>query len=210
MEKVGTMMGQYANVGMGFVATPILAAAPAAGPAAPFVAAAAIIASVVPAFIKLLNFGYNPRKLNDTAITEAVKQALNVFWYNLTGEALNGVNRTAEPGRYGAERIALFTPSAYPNVPYPAGPAEVSQIRQVIAEAQQIIAQGRSNLIRRESFAGYDLNANYMLGLMEQVAAARTQQSPLGPLTTALGVPSSWGAFLPWLLGGFAVYKWVL
>ena len=207
-------MGQLIRVetrqrGMGFV--PVIAAAPAFGPAAPIVAAVGAIASLVPLFAKLLNFGYNPRKLNDTAITEAVKQALNALWYQLSGEALNGVSRTAEPGRYGAEGIALFTASAYPDVPYPAGRTDPSGIMQ---QAQQIIAQGRSNLVRQESFQGYDANANAMLGLFSQVAQAQAEQNPLSALY-AQGQALAAGqggiaALLPWLIGGYAVYRWVL
>jgi len=205
------MMGQVANSavwlrspqGMGF-APAVAAVAPAAGPLAPIILA---VAAVLPLLTKYLNFGYNPRKLNDTAITEAVKGSLNVLWYNLTGEALNGVHRTAEPGQYGAQHIALFTGSQYPNVPYPAGPADAGLIQQVIAQAQQIIAQGRSNLVRQESYQGYDFNANYMLGLMQQVADARARENPLAEF-----IPSGAGimSWLPWLIGGYAVYKLVL
>ena len=207
-------MGQLIRVetrqrGLGF--TPIIAAAPATGTAAPFVVAAGLIASLVPVFAKLLNFGYNPRKLNDTAITEAVKQALNQLWYQLTGEAINGVQRTADPGQYGKAGIALFAGSAYPDVPYPAGRTDPAGI---IAQAQQIIAQGRSNLVRQESFQGYDANANAMLGLFSQVAQAQAAQNPLSALY-AQGQALAAGqggiaAILPWLIGGYAVYKWVL
>jgi hypothetical protein len=168
------------------------------------------ILAVAALFTQLFGFGYDPKKLNDTAITEAVKQGLNVLWYNLTGEALNGVHRTAEPGQYGAQHIALFTGSQYPNVPYPAGPADGSLIQQVIAQAQDIIAQGRSKLVRRESSAGYEFNANYMLGLMQQVADARARE-PVNPLAELLpGGGKGIMSFLPWLIGGYAVYEWVL
>ena len=174
----------------------------------PFSKAALAIAAL---FTQLFGFGYNPRKLNDTAITEAVKQALNALWYQLSGEALNGVSQTAEPGRYGAERIALFTASAYPDVPYPAGRTDPAVI---IQQAQQIIAQGRSNLVRQESFSGYDDNANYMLGLFSQVAQAQAEQNPLSALYAG-GQAFAAGqggiaAILPWLIGGYAVYRWVL
>jgi hypothetical protein len=167
------------------------------------------VLAVAALFSKFFGFGYNPRKLADTAITEAVKGSLNILWYNLTGEALDGVNRQAEPGQYGKERIALFAGSAYPNVPYPAGhpAADLNQIRST---AEQIIAQGRSNLVRRESFEGYDNNASYMLGLMDQVASARAQQRSESPLTTAFGAPSGVMSWLPWLIGGYALYEFVL
>ena len=207
-------MGQLMRVetgqrGMGF--TPVIAAAPAFGPAAPIVAAVGVIASLVPVFTKLLNFGYNPRKRNDTAITEAGKPARNQLWYQLTGEAINGVHRTAEPGQYGEAGIALFAGSAYPDVPYPAGRTDPADI---IAQAQQIIAQGRSNLVRQESFSGYDANADYMLGLFSQVAQAQAEQNPLSALYAggqALAAGQGGiAAILPWLIGGYAVYRWVL
>lgn len=205
-------MGRYANAGMG-VTTPQAKSAAAAGlwtiaAADPEPISKAIL-TVAAMFTQLFGFGYNPRKLADTAITEAVKQGLNVLWYNLTGEALDGVNRTAEPGQYGAQHIALFTPSAYPKVPYPAGPPDVNQIRQVADQARQIIAQGRSNLVRQESFAGYDANADYMLGLMEQVAAAREQQNSQGNVFSSVAA-MDWKSLLPWVIGGYAVYEFVL
>lgn len=204
-------MGQLAKIGMG-IETPQVTSAVSQGL---FTAAAAdpepiskAILAVAAMFTKLFGFGYNPRKLNDTAVTEAVKQGLNVLWYNLTGEALNGVHRTAEPGQYGAQHIALFTGSQYPNVPYPAGPADAGLIQQVIQQAEQVVAQGRSNLVRQESFSAYDLNANYMLELMRQVADARAQQ----PAQLADLLPSGKGimSWLRWLIGGYAVYKFVL
>mgnify|MGYP001612855128 FL=1 len=167
------------------------------------------VLAVAALFTKFFGFGYNPRKLADTAITEAVKGSLNSLWYNLTGEALDGVNRQAEPGQYGKQHIALFAGSAYPNVPYPAGhpAADLNQIRQT---ADQIIAQGRSNLVRKESFEGYDNNANYMLALMEQVARTRAQESAVEIRDS--GIVSSKGvmSWLPWLIGGYALYEFVL
>ena len=209
------MMGQLANVaygqrlGVGF--TPVVAAAaPATGPLAPIVLA---VAAVLPLFSKLLNFGYNPRKLADTAITEAVKQSLNILWYNLTGEAINGVHQQAEPGQYGEASIALFAGSNYPNVPYPAG-APGRDARAVIQEAQQIIAQGRANLVRQESYEGYDFNAQYMLGLMEQVAQRQAEASPLASFTslfdTSFGEGVNWKALLALAGGGYALYEFVL
>jgi hypothetical protein len=83
-------------------------------------------------------------------------------------------------------------------------------IQQVIAQAQDIIAQGRSKLVRRESSAGYEFNANYMLGLMQQVADARARE-PVNPLAELLpGGGKGIMSFLPWLIGGYAVYEWVL
>ena len=210
------MMGRYAtaNIGMGLT-TPQTKSIVSAG----LFKAAAIdpepiskaILAVAALFTQLFGFGYDPKKLNDTAITEAVKQGLNVLWYNLTGEALNGVRQTAEPGQYGKQGIALFTGSQYPNVPYPAGPADVNLVYQVIAQAEQIIAQGRGSLVRRESNEGYDFNANYMLNLMSQVAQQRAEQ---GPLSTFLpgGAEATEGLWkwLPWMVGGYAIYKLVL
>lgn len=166
------------------------------------------VLAVVNLFSKLLNFGYNPQKLNDTAITEAVKQAMNVLWYNLTGEALNGVHQTATPGQYGAEHIALFSESRYPDVPYPAGRPDIDPA-EIIAATEQVIAQGRANLVRSESFAGYDFNAQYMVNLMNQVAQRRAQEQPFGELLS-FGDSSNWAAMLPWLLGGWLAYKVVL
>ena len=205
------MMGQMISTGMGQytpqikqVVSSSLSTAAAMDPE-PFSKAALAVAAL---FTRILNFGYNPRKLNDTAITEAVKQALNQLWYQLTGEAINGVHRTTEPGQYGKAGIALFAESAYPDVPYPAGRVDPAEI---IAQVQQIIAQGRSNLLRSESAAGYDFNANYMLNLMSQVAQQRAEQ---GPLSTFLpgGAEATEGLWkwLPWMVGGYAIYKLVL
>ena len=207
------MMGQLVNTGFGMGLAPqtksLISSALFKAAAADPEPISKVILTIAALFTKLFGFGYNPQKLNDTAITEAVKQGLNVLWYNLTGEALNGVKQTAEPGQYGKQHVALFTPSAYPNVPYPAGPADLSLINQVIDQANQIIAQGRSNLIRQESFEGYDLNANYMLRLMEQVGEARAQEGPLDSLLTP-GAASSVMSLLPWLIGGYALYEFVL
>lgn len=197
-------LGQTAANAAGSAAgTAAIKLAPATGPAAPFVAAAGAVVSL---FSKILNFGYNPQKLNDTAITEAVKQALNQLWYQLTGEAINGVHRTAEPGQYGKAGIALFRESRYPDVPYPAG-APGADPAQIIGQAQQIISQARSNLLRKESAAGYDFNANYMLELMNQVAERRAEENPLSRIIPGGSKLPGW---LPWAAAGYAVYKWVL
>lgn len=202
---------QLALTGMGI--TPVIAAAPAAGPLAPLV----IAASFLPSIAKLFKFGYDPQKLGDTAITEGAQVAMNQAWYSLTGEALNGVNRTAQPGSYGDAGIAIFSPSAYPNVPKgPTGDPSVD-VDGLIATVQQGLAQARSRLIRPESAAGFDANAKRILGLMQRVKEARAQ---LGPIERARAAAEGViprtpeGALdvrklLPWALGGLLLYKFV-
>ena len=69
-------------------------------------------------------------------------------------------------------------------------------------------------MVRQESFSGYDANAEYMLGLFSQVAQAQAEQDPLSALyaqgQSLVAGQGGIAAILPWLLGGYAVYKWVL
>ena len=215
-SEVGGGLMKLALTGMGI--TPIIAAAPAAGPLAPLVIAASLLPAVLPSISKLFKFGYDPQKLEDTAITEGAQVAMNRAWHALTGEALDGVNRTAQPGQYGDAGIAIFSPSAYPNVPKgPAGDPSVD-VTGLIATVQQGLAQARSRLARPESSAGFDANAKRMLGLMQRVKEARAALGPFEraraaaegaiPRTPAGGIDVP--KILPWALGAFVAYKFIV
>lgn len=202
------MMGRMVRAGVGYTpqqgvqtaGSGLMTAAPFTGPAAPFVAAAGALVSL---FGKLFSFGYNPRKLNDTQITEAVQLSLHNLWYPLTGEDLGGVQNPCEPGKCGGH-TAIFTTSAYPNIPKGAAGDPNVDVNQLLQGAQSVIAQGRNALIRKESFADYDANTGYLMGLFQQVAQARAQT---GRVADVLSIPQDWTKILLWGIGGLAVYS---
>jgi len=164
----------------------------------------------------LFSFGYNPQKLNDTQITEAVQIALHQLWCQLTGEDLGGGQCggcTCTPGKCGGV-CAIFTTSAYPNVPYGAEGNTNVDVTQTILQAQQIIQQGQSKLQRPESLSDYQANVNYMMSLFNQVLNARaTSDNPITAIETAVSTGSfssiNWSGILPWLIGGYAVLQLV-
>lgn len=171
----------------------------------PFSKAALSLAAL---FTKVFGFGYDPKKLNDTAVTEAIQIALHQIWFNLTGEDLGGVNPTCVPGKCGDQHIDIFhVQSQYPNVP--GGAAGRQDASQVMQYARQLIAEGKQQLVRPESSYYYDMNTNYMLQLFQQVVDAQTvaAASPAGLISSITGGA---GGILPWLLGGLAVYQFVL
>ena len=161
-------------------------------------------------FTKIFGFGYDPKKLNDTAVTESVQIGLHSLWNDLTGDNLP-VNCT--PGQCGKQHVAIFEGSNYPAVPYPAGRPGMD-VNQVIAATQQLIAQGRQQLVRPESVSAYEFNTQYMLGLFNQVAQAQAMQNPLSSAyaqgQALVAGQSGITALLPWFLGGYAIYRFVL
>lgn len=186
-----------------------IAAGAAAGSVVPVVGT--IVGAIGGLIAMLLHAGYNPNKLNDTAVTEGVQIALHQLWYQLTGEDL-GMNCT--PGKCGDQHVAIFTTSQYPDVPQGADGNPGADPAAFLAAAQRVIADGRAKLIRPESFSDYDNNTNYMLGLFNSVLNARQQDNPVGAgglitdvqnAMSQLGSGSAW----PWLLLGGAVL-WAL
>ena len=203
------MMGQLVDTGygvrqsrtLGF--TPVIAAAAAAsGPAAPLVLAASALVSLAPLLIKMFK-KYDPDKLNDTGITEAFRIGANGLWNELTGDNLP-VN--CDPGQCGKQHVAIFTASRWPDVPYPAG-RPGANIDQYIAAVANTIADARSRLIRPQSAAGFQENADYFMTLLHQVKERQAQEAPLA---TAFAAPGGLMSLLPWLIGGYAVYEFVL
>lgn len=192
----------------------LIQAAPFTGPAAPFVAGAGAIVGFLSNMFK---FGYDPQKLGDTALTEDAQAKMNQAWHALTGEALNGVTRTAEPGKYGDAGIAIFSPSAYPNVPKgPAGDPAIP-VDLLVTNMRAYLDKARSGLQRPESAAGFDANAKRMLGLMQRVKEAR---AALGPIAAARAAAEGTiprtptgeldvAKILPWALGAFAAYTFI-
>lgn len=209
---MGRHLGLTANTGKtagSAVATGLLTAA-AVDPEPISKTILAAVGGLASLFTSLFGFGYDANKLNDTAVTEGVQVALHQMWFNLTGEDLGGVNPTCTPGQCGSQHVNIFGVSTnYPNVP--SGPAGYSQydVNQIISAAQSLIAQGRSKLIRPQSDSGYDANSSYMMGLFNQVAQARTAANPISTLFSSVS-GSGIGTLLPWLLGGLAVYQFVL
>jgi len=161
-------------------------------------------------FSKLFSFGYDPRKLNDTAVTEAFRIGMNGLWNDLTGDRLP---TACEPGQCGEQRIAIFTRSSYPNVPYPAG-RPGADAAQYLAALDAAYRDAFSKLVRQESIAGLDENYQYIGGLLRQVAAEQARQSSILPagilpagiadVFTTAGGGVDWGVVLP-LIGGAAL-----
>ena len=166
------------------------------------------ILAAVGALLSFFKFGYDPKKLNDTALTEALIIGFNQAWEQLTGENLP---YNCQPGQCGSQHVAIFTRSQWPNVPMPGG-FPGADLNSYISGFSQAIAQGRSRLQRPESVADYDANSNYVMTLLNQVQqqqaqdAAASPMSALASLTSGAGI----GKLLPWLLAGFAVYEFVL
>ena len=145
--------------------------APATGPAAPFVLAAAGIVSLFSAIFG----GSDPRKVPDTQAVESAQIALNQLWYQVSGEKLNGIEHAVVPGESGRSGIPIFTTSKYPNVPYgPAGNPDVN-IDQAIANARAIVQEAASRMQRKESLKNsfFTTNGSGRIALLEQVKAAR-------------------------------------
>jgi hypothetical protein len=170
-----------------------------------FLYVAAGLASVVS---QLFKFGYDPKKLNDTAITEAFRISFNQVWEQLTGERLP---YACDPGQCGKQGQAIFTGSAWPAVPYPSGRPGTDPTL-VLSAIDTAAAEGRSKLVRPESRSGFDGNVAYARSIVEQVAARRAEEMR-NPLTAAgAAISSAVGgadlmSLLPWALGGFLVYK---
>jgi len=175
-----------------------------------------ISASVMAAIglaLKFFKFGYDPKKLNDTALTESLIIGFNRAWEQITGEQLPSA---CEPGQCGKQRQAIFTRSQWPNVPFPGGKPGLD-IGQYRAGFEQAIAEGRAKLQRQESVADYEANANYVRTLLQQVQERQAQEQAANPLASLLpGLDISAltgggvGGLLPWALGGLLVYKLIL
>lgn len=164
------------------------------------------ILAAVGALLSFFKFGYDPKKLNDTALTEALIIGFNQSWEALTGEHLP---YNCTPGKCGDQHVAIFTRSQWPNIPYPGGVPGVD-LDSYLSAFQQAIAEGRSKLLRSQSLADYDANANYILTLLNQVKQRQGEEAAAANPITALLPSGSISSLLPWLIGGFAVYKLIL
>ena len=175
-----------------------------------------IAGGVASLFTKLFGFGYNPRKLADTAITEAMQVTMNQVWYALTGEALNGVTHTADPGQYGKMHFPLFTASQYPSVPKgPLGDMSLD-VDSIIQQITDLAVQQRAQLKRPESYTDFDANVNGRLALLNQVKQDRTQAAAQAPNASAViaDIKSAvtgmnWEKVLPIAIGGLLIYSFV-
>lgn len=162
------------------------------------------ILAAVGTLLSFFKFGYDPKKLNDTALTEALIIAFNQSWEQITGEHLP---YNCTPGKCGSQHVAIFTRSQWPNVPYPGGVPGVD-LDTYISGFAQAIAEGRTKLLRTQSLADYDANSNYVMTLLNQVkqrAAENVAANPLNAITSAFS-SGNVGGLLPWLLGGAGVY----
>jgi len=173
----------------------------------PFSKAALAAVAVLLSFFK---FGYDPKKLNDTALTEALIIGFNQAWEQITGEHLP---YNCTPGQCGKQHVAIFTRSQWPNVPNPGGIPGVD-FNGIIAAFSQAIEQGRAQLQRPQSAADYEANANYVMTLLQQAqqraADDAAAASPVSALTDLFSGSGGAGKLLPWVLGGLAVYQFVL
>jgi hypothetical protein len=143
---------------------------------------------------RFLHIGSDPRKVPDTQVTEATQIALNELWYHVSGEQLP---TNCTPGQCGNQHVAIFSSSAYPNVPNGPGGDPGVDIDQAIAAAQQILAAGVQRLLRPESASNPEFTSNNVLALLKNVRNARARmaaqatysvQAPLPPAP-----PSAWG-----------------
>lgn len=166
----------------------------------------------------LIHHGYDPQKLNDTAVTEALELEMHQLWYLLTGEDLGGGGGSqcnCSPGRCGAQHCAIFgIPTQYPNVPDgPSGNPDID-VNVAIAQVQRLSEEGMQHLVRPESMADYQNNVGYMMGLFRSVAAARavdpayTSALDVGPgaIADVTRIFSGLPSWLPWAAIAAAVY----
>lgn len=158
--------------------------------------------------LHFFKFGYDPKKLNDTALTEALIINFNKVWEQITDEHLP---YACDPGQCGKQHQAIFTRSQWPNVPFPGGKPGLD-IGQYRAAFDQAIQEGRAKLQRPQSVADYDANANYVQTLLRQVAERQAQEAAAANPLAAL-LPSADGGLLslwPWAVGGLLIYKLIL
>ncbi len=209
------MMGRYLQsgyepaAGMGVYST---AAAPALAPlyAIPvWGQVALVVASLLPLIFR--KWGYNPQKLHDTQVVEAAQMAFNLIWFQVTGEALDGIREIAPPGQYGAQHKQLFGQSQYPNVP--AGPLgdPAIDIDTAISSATLTFRDAASTMQRPESIPNIQGNYDALINLLNRVKEARKAAGPLASIdqlmppavrTAVAAIPGGWltvaaaGAFL--------------
>lgn len=176
------------------VGSSLMTAAAVAGPAAPFLLAGGALIDVFSSII-----GPDPRNVPDTQVIEAAQISLNQLWLAISGEQLP-IN--CVPGRCGAQRVNIFQSSAYPNVPKGAAGDLAIDINQAIAQANQVITQARSMLLKPASAQNPFFapgGGNNIVGLLQRMAAARAAQAG-----TTAGVSGARGLSLPGLLTGGA------
>jgi len=160
-------------------------------------------------------FGSDPRKVPDTQVTEATQIALNNLWFQISGEQLPS---NCVPGQCGAQHVAIFQNSAYPNVPYGPLGNPAADIDVAINTAEQIINGAMARLQRPQSRNNPEFTANDILALLEKVKAARQDAqthavsapsaggqslAPAGAAVASGGIPG----WLVILALGFAAYK---
>jgi hypothetical protein len=207
-SPTGSIVGTSLSTAGTVTAGSAIAAGAAAGSVVPIVGT--IIGAVGGLIASLMNFGYNPQKLNDTAVTEGAQMLWHQLWYQLTGEDLGGGGGggcTCTPGKCGDQHCAIFTPTNYPDVPFgPLGDTSVD-IDAVIQKAQSIYQEAVANLQRPESLQGIQDNFSYLLDRFNDVKAARAA-SPAGviesflPPSVSSMIPASMKPYLPLIAGG--------
>jgi len=182
----------------------IIAAEAVGGPAAGALVALVQSAGIPTGILDF--FGPDPRNVPDTQLTEAMEIVLNQLWFKVSGEQLP---TSCDPGRCGAQRVAIFQPSAYPNVPNGSTGDPNVDIDQAIAQANALISDSRQRLLRPASRSNPAFTQNPILLLLNRVRDARL--NPATAATAVLPASSAAVAALPtwlwWVGGGLLAWK---
>lgn len=183
-----------ATVGSG-----LISAAPATGPAAPFVLAAGAIVTAISAIFH----GADPRQVPDTQVTELADVAASKVYAAMSGETV------ADTG-YG--QVANATgpfPSGvkYPNVPYGAAgnpnldPDQAAQQVQAISDA----AKSQLQLAKSAQNTFYTSRVPNFIAIFGKMKAARASGQTAGgsaALSSVLSGATSGDSMLPYFLIG--------
>lgn len=182
---------QVNSPGLGFIAVAPIAMKTAAIPGIGPVIAAGILAG---ASIFQVLFGRRGKdKLHDTAVVEAAQEAFNVIWYEVSGEAIDGVRELTQPGQYGRAGIGLFRASQYPNVPDgPAGNPAVD-LDRAMESARATYDEAARAMKRRQSVDNLRGNFDRVMDLLGRVKQARQTQLPEPGSLTVNAAPTSSG-----------------
>ena len=194
---VGNVALSPAATGMGFTA---IAAPPPVDPITAAIFAAMTVGSLVFGFR-----GGGPKKERDTAVLEAAQESFNAIWFEVSGEALNGVERTAPPGQYGAAGIGLFSESSYPNVPHGAEGNPRVDIDGARASLEQVYRQALKQFARDASKQNLGGNYRRMFGLLQRVKAARERAAVAPPGGLPAGLRNGGSNWSLLALGGLGL-----
>jgi hypothetical protein len=155
---------------------PAVSMIPVVGPA---------IAGIIGLVTSIFHIGPDPRNRPDTIAIETGLQAVNGLWYQISGEALDGITCQAPPGDMGKHHCSMLG-SKYPNVPAGPGGNPAMDPLAVQQQIDQVFAQTKAALLKSSSAKNLWFTDQTRFDQRLQAMAAYRAQHGTGAAGTAL------------------------